>query len=60
MSKPVVLLVKALYGHPDAGGLWEQHLKTIIKSLGGQEVPEYPGNFFFPNTKEVVAIHICR
>ena len=22
--KPVVLLVKALYGHPDAGGLWEQ------------------------------------
>ena len=43
--KPVVLLIKALYGHPDAGGLWEQHLKVIIKNLGGQEVPEYPGNF---------------
>ena len=25
--EPVGLLVKALYGHPDAGGLWEQHLK---------------------------------
>ena len=23
--KPVVLLIKALYGHPDAGGLWEAH-----------------------------------
>ena len=49
--KPVVLLIKALYGHPDAGGLWEQHLKVIIKNLGGQEVPEYPGNFYFPDTK---------
>ena len=37
--KPVVLLVKALYVHPDAGGLWEQHLKKIIKNLGGQEFP---------------------
>jgi hypothetical protein len=45
--KPLVLLVKALYGHPDAGGLWEQHRKKIIKNLGGQEIPEYPGNFFF-------------
>lgn len=25
--QPVVLLVKALDGHPDAGGMWEQHLK---------------------------------
>ena len=24
--KPVVLLIRALYGHPDAGGLWEAHL----------------------------------
>eukprot|EP00435_Cladocopium_sp_Y103_P068964 s77_g32.t1 len=35
--KPVVLLIKALYGHPDAGGLWEQHLKKIIKNMGGSE-----------------------
>ena len=41
--KPVVLLVRALYGHPDAGGLWEEHLKQVFKSLGGSEVHEYPG-----------------
>ena len=56
--KPVVLLVKALYGHPDAGGLWEQHLKKIIRSLGGQEVPEYPGNFFSPNTKLLLSTYV--
>ena len=56
--KPVVLLVKALYGHPDAGGLWEQHLKKIIRNLGGQEVPEYPGNFFFPDTKLLLSTYV--
>ena len=44
--KPVVLLVKALYGHPDAGGLWEAHLKGFISELGGREVAEFPGNFW--------------
>ena len=56
--KPVVLPVKALYGHPDAGGLWEQHLKKIIRNLGGQEVPEYPGNFFFPDTKLLLSTYV--
>ena len=56
--KPVVLLIKALYGHPDAGGLWEQHLKVIIKNLGGQEVTEYPGNFFFPDTKLLLSTYV--
>ena len=53
-----MLLVKALYGHPDAGGLWEQHLKKIIKNLGGQEIPEYPGNFFFPETKLSLSTYV--
>ena len=46
--KRVVLLVKALYGHPDAGGLWEQHFKKILKEQTGEEIQEFPGNFYFP------------
>ena len=56
--KPVVLLVKALYDHPDAGGLSEQHLEKSIKSLGGQEIPEYPSNFFFPETKLLLSTSV--
>eukprot|EP00435_Cladocopium_sp_Y103_P040886 s2774_g11.t1 len=41
--RPVVLLIKALCGHPDAGGLWEQHLQEIIHKLGGQEDSHQPG-----------------
>ena len=37
---PVVRLVLALYGHPDAGGFWEQHCERALKSVGYIQVPE--------------------
>ena len=56
--KPIVLPIKALYGHPDAGGLWKQHLKVIIKNLSGQEVLEYPGSFHVPDTKLPMSTYV--
>ena len=56
--KPVVLLIKALYGHPDAGGLWEAHLKQVLHNLGGSEVVEFPGNFYFPDTKLLLSTYV--
>ena len=38
---PVVRLVLALYGHPDAGGFWEQHCERALKSVGYIQVPEW-------------------
>lgn len=56
--KPVVLRIKALYRHPDAGGLWEAHLKRVLHNLGGAEVIEFPGNFYFPESK--LLLSTCR
>ena len=56
--KPVVLLIKALYGHPDAGGLWEAHLKRVLHNLRGSEVVEFPGNFYFPDTKLLLSTYV--
>eukprot|EP00435_Cladocopium_sp_Y103_P068276 s2538_g31.t1 len=56
--KPVVLLVKALYGHPEAGGLWEKHLKSIIHKLGGVETPEYPGDFYFADSRLLLSTYV--
>ncbi|CAE6942204.1 RE1 [Symbiodinium sp. CCMP2592] len=57
-ARPVVLLLRALYGHPEAGGLWEKHLKGVLRSMGGQELPEYPGNFWFPETKLLLSTYV--
>ena len=57
-AKPVVLLVKALYGHPEAGEHWERHLKSIIARLGGEEIPEYPGNFYFSDAPLMLSTYV--
>ena len=31
--RPVVPLEMALYGHPDAGGIWEQHFDAKVKKF---------------------------
>ena len=33
-KRPVVRLVKAMYGHPDAGTFWEQHCNESVRSMG--------------------------
>jgi len=33
-TDPVVPLVLALYGHPDAGGFWELHCEKALKEVG--------------------------
>ena len=44
-SNPVCLLVRALYGHPEAGAHWERHLTAIIKKLGGEAMQSHPSTF---------------
>ena len=36
-KNPVVPLVLALYGHPDAGGFWEEQCDAAVKSCGFQD-----------------------
>ena len=36
--RPVVRLIKALYGHPDAGTLWEEHCDKNVKAVGFEPV----------------------
>ena len=34
LKRPVVPLLRALYGHPDSGTMWEQHCDLHVKSVG--------------------------
>ena len=54
----MVLLVKSLYGHPEAGAHWENHLERIIKDLGGTPVPEFPSSYFFESSKLLLTVYV--
>ena len=55
---PVVKLVKALYGHPDSGGLWERHLKAALTKLGFTEIDEHKSSFWHPKHKCLLTAYV--
>ena len=46
LRDPVVPLVKALYGHPDAGGYWEAHRGNHLREVRFGPVCNWPSVFF--------------
>ena len=55
---PVVRLVLALYGHPDAGGFWEQHCERALKSVGYIQVPEWKSVFMHPKLGVMLVVYV--
>ena len=43
MRNPVFPLIKALYGHPDAGGFWEKHCEKQLLAEGWTKILEIHG-----------------
>ena len=58
-KRPVVRLVKALYGHPDAGTFWEQHCDESVRSMGFQPVgEEWPSVYTHPELQLVLVVYV--
>ena len=57
-KSPVVLLVKSLYGHPEAGAHWEQHLREIVQNLGGKELVDHPSSFYFSASRLLLTVYV--
>ena len=49
---------RTLYGHPEAGAHWENHLTAILKELGGKVLPSHPSAFWFASTRLLLTIYV--
>ena len=56
--RPVIRLLKALYGHPDSGTFWEQKCDEHCRSVGFQPIPDWPSCYFEPNLKCLLIIYV--
>jgi hypothetical protein len=58
---PVVLLVLALYGQPDSGGLWQRHDEKALYAVGFHPLyPEcWPSMFWHPRLKILFVWCLC-
>ena len=52
------VLEKALYGHPESGGHWEQHLTEAIKAIGGEPLEDHPSTFWISGRCLLLTVYV--
>ena len=57
-KRPVCVLEKALYGHPESGAHWERHLTDAVEAMGGVAVPGHPSSFWFEVEKLLLTVYV--
>ena len=58
-QRPVVPLLRALYGHPDSGTMWEVHCDNHVTSVGFQAVgEEWPSCYFHPQLRLFLVVYV--
>ena len=49
----------ALYGHPDSGGIWEQHFDSKVKQFGFDRASEvWNGCYWNPKLKCFLVVYV--
>ena len=57
--RPVVPLLMALYGHPEAGGYWEQHCEEQVLEAGfSLACEEWPGCYWHEELKCFLVVYV--
>jgi hypothetical protein len=56
--RPHCRLLRALYGHPEAGALWEKTLLEIMVSEGWSALPGHGGVFVHQLTKSIMIVYV--
>ena len=55
---PVVKLVLALYGHPDAGGFWEQRCEKALCAVGFEQCPNWKSVFRHEKLNLMLVVYV--
>ena len=56
--QPVVRLLRALYGHPDAGTWWENYYNDHATSVGFVAIPDWPSCFYHPDLRVLMIVYV--
>ena len=51
-------LIKALYGHPEAGAHWDRHLRAALKQLGGEPILAHPSSYHFKDSLMLLTVYV--
>ena len=57
-TDPVVILEKALYGHPDAGGLWERKAEAHLQSEGFVPIENWRSVYYHRQLNLLLMVYV--
>ena len=52
------LLLRALYGHPDAGTYWEQHAEEHLSAVGFLLIMDWKNSFRHPSLDLMLIVYV--
>ncbi len=55
---PVVVLRKALNGHPDSGTSWEKHCNSALNSVGFEQIYDWSSLFYHKTLKLLLCVYV--
>ena len=60
MRRPVVPLLRAMYGHPDSGTYWEEHCNDSVEAKGFVAIVKssWPGTYYHPRIRLMLVIYV--
>ena len=58
MTKPVVPMLLALYGHPESGAYWERRCEAHLVSQGFEVIPNWPSTFWHPKLRPFLTVYV--
>ena len=57
-KRPVIKLLRSLYGHPEAGSHWERHLSKELIAMGAVPVEEFGATFVFSAYRLALIVYV--
>ena len=57
-ERPVCKLLRALYGHPDAGTMWEKHCHKRLPKNGFVPVTSWPSCYFHARLSLLLTVYV--
>ena len=58
MRDPVVPVLKAIDGHPEPGGHWEEYSEAALRKAGWHSVPVWPSVYWYPDLTLLLMVYV--
>jgi hypothetical protein len=56
MRGPAVPVLKAIYGHPESGGHWEEYCEAALLKASWTCVPEWQSVYWYPSLRLLLMV----